>query len=339
MRNGLFSRRRAVLLPVVGFAAIALAGCTSVASVPVSATASSTPSATASSGGSSSTSAPTCADADKAIDRVVPSYPPATDIKAAVGSSQMSRIVQRGRLVVGVSADTRLFGARNPTTNQIEGFDIDMLKAVSTAIFGKVSIEYRVITTAQRVPLLQNGTIDIVARTMTITCERWKQIAFSAEYYRAGQKVLVPVGSEAAKSATPIAALPEKARVCAPKGSTSIERIKEQYKQYTPVEVAVHTQCLVLLQEGKVDAITGDDAILAGFVAQDPYAEVPPQKAFSVEPYGMGISRDNKPLVQIVNAVIQQVVSGPRWREIYQANGLVDALGPGTPPTPQFTRQ
>ena len=41
--------------------------------------------------------------------------------------SSMADIVERGKLVVGVSADTLLFGSRNPFTGEIEGFDIDML--------------------------------------------------------------------------------------------------------------------------------------------------------------------------------------------------------------------
>ena len=50
--------------------------------------------------------------------------------------SYMRTIQKRGHLIAGVSADSLLLGARNPVTNEIEGFDIDMLHAVSQAIFG-----------------------------------------------------------------------------------------------------------------------------------------------------------------------------------------------------------
>ena len=322
--------------------ALALAGCTAVPSVPVAATAA--PSASASVAPvptASATAVPPCTAAEKAdLNSVVRSYPPATDIPAVVSSDPFLREVKRhGRLIVGVSSDTRLFGARNPETNQIEGFDIDLLKAVSQAVLGRVSITYRVITAAERIPLLQDGTVDIVARTMTITCERWKQIAFSAEYYRAGQKVLLPRGSEAAKAPAPIKALTPKSKVCAPKGSTSVERIKQEYATLTPVEVAVHTDCLVLFQQGKVDAITGDDAILAGFAAQDPYAVVPEQKGFSEEPYGLGIAKENRAFVSVVNAVLAQTISTGQWQKSYIANGLAAALNvPPKPPTPAYGR-
>ena len=92
--------------------------------------------------------------------------------------STMAKIKKRGRLVAGVSADTYLLGSRNPFTGEIEGFDIDMVKAVAKAIFGDDNrYQLRVITAAQRIPALENGDVDIVARNMTINCDRWKQIA------------------------------------------------------------------------------------------------------------------------------------------------------------------
>ena len=112
--------------------------------------------------------------------------------------STMAKIKKRGRLVAGVSADTYLLGSRNPFTGEIEGFDIDMVKAVAEAIFGNENrYQLKVITAAQRIPALEKGDVDIVARNMTINCDRWKQIAFSTEYYRSGQKILVRKGSKA----------------------------------------------------------------------------------------------------------------------------------------------
>ena len=99
--------------------------------------------------------------------------------------STMAKIQKRGRLIAGVSADTLLLGARNPISGKIEGFDIDMLHEISQAIFGDPNkIELRVVTAADRLPVLQDRSVDIVARNMTITCARWKDIAFSSEYYR-----------------------------------------------------------------------------------------------------------------------------------------------------------
>jgi len=243
-------------------------------------------------------------------------------------SSYMATIQKRGRLIAGVSADTLLLGARNPLNGQIEGFDIDMLKAVSTAIFGDPNkIEYRVITTAQRIPALEDGSVDIVARAMTINCARWKQIDFSTEYYRAGQKVLVAKGSPAKSMAD----LKGK-RVCAPNGSTSMDKLRT-FPGLIPVGSDTHTGCLVLFQQGQVDAITGDDTILAGLAAQDPYASVVKAAAFTSEPYGLGVSKKHPEFVRFVNTVLAQMRANGQWKASYDT-WLKAALGPAPAPPP-----
>ena len=131
-----------------------------------------------------------------------------------------------GYLVVGVSADTYLFGARDPFTGGIQGFDIDMARAVAKAIFGDPSkLQLRVITAADRIPLLQDRSVDMVARNLSMTCGRWNDIAFSAEYYRSGQKVLVSKALPGAKDLS-LADLKGK-RVCAPTGTTSLTKLQQ----------------------------------------------------------------------------------------------------------------
>jgi polar amino acid transport system substrate-binding protein len=248
--------------------------------------------------------------------------------------SYMKTIQDRGRLIAGVSADTLLLGARNPLNGQIEGFDIDMLKAVSKAIFNDPNkIEYRVITTAQRIPALTDGSVDIVARAMTINCDRWNQIDFSTEYYRAGQKVLVAKGAPV----NSMADLKGK-KVCAPFGSTSMDKLRT-FAGLIPVGSDTHTGCLVLFQEGKVDAITGDDTILAGLAAQDPYAQVVNAPAFTAEPYGLGVSKKHPEFVQFVNGVLAQMRTDGQWTKAYDT-WLKAALGPApAPPAPVYGRQ
>jgi polar amino acid transport system substrate-binding protein len=248
--------------------------------------------------------------------------------------STMARIRARGRLVAGVSADTYLLGSRNPLDGQIEGFDIDMVKAVAKAIFGdENAYQLVVITAAQRIPALQKGDVDMVARAMTINCDRWKQIAFSTEYYRAGQKIMVRKGSKA----TSLADLGGK-RVCAPLGTSSMDNLVRLAPKAIPVGSDSHTGCLVLFQSGQVDAITGDDTVLAGLAAQDPYAVVPDQKAFTAEPYGLGFNARNVDLVRFVNARLAQLRDDGEWTSIYN-RWLAAPLGPApAPPTAIYGR-
>src|SRR5438105_307817 len=108
----------------------------------------------------------------------------------------MRAIQDRGRLIVGVDQTTLLFGYRDPVTGTIEGFDIDMLREVARAIFGNPdAIEFKAATSAQRIPLVKTGAVDIVASLVTMTCDRWQDVDFSSVYYLAHQKVLVRSGS------------------------------------------------------------------------------------------------------------------------------------------------
>jgi len=251
----------------------------------------------------------------------------------------MAEIQKRGRLIAGVSSDTLLLGSRNPISGQIEGFDIEMLKAVSKAIFGDPNkIEFRVITTAQRIPVLADGSVDIVARAMTMTCVRWQQIDFSTQYYLAGQKVLVAKG--ATVNGLPVQEMADLRgqKVCAPNGSTSMEKLKT-FAGLIPVGSNTHTGCLVLFQQGEVDAITGDDTILAGLAAQDPYAVVVKAPAFTQEPYGLGIAKKKTDFVKFVNGVLQQMRTDGQWTTAYNT-WLKAALGPApAPPSAVYGRQ
>jgi polar amino acid transport system substrate-binding protein len=258
------------------------------------------------------------------------SYAPNGDLPSPSdlpSGSTMAKIRERGRLVAGVSADTYLLGSRDPLSGRIEGFDIDMVKAVTKAIFGDENrYQLRVITAAQRIPLLQEGQVDLVARNMTITCDRWTQIAFSSEYYRSGQKILVRKGAKARS----LAGLKGQ-KVCAPRATSSLENLKKLAPEAVPVEADNHTGCLVLFQQGEVAAITGDDTVLAGLAAQDPYAVVPEQRALTAEPYGLGIPPKNVDFVRFVNARLAQMRSNGEWKAIYN-RWLAESLGPAPSP-------
>jgi polar amino acid transport system substrate-binding protein len=165
-----------------------------------------------------------------------------------------------------------------------------------------------------------------VARNMTITCDRWTRIAFSSEYYRSGQKVLVRKGSNA-KTLQDL----DGQRVCAPRATSSMENLVRLAPKAVAVGADSHTECLVLFQQGAVAAITGDDTVLAGLAAQDPYAVVPDQSAFTAEPYGIGINAKNVDLVRFVNALLQQMRTDGEWKAIYD-RWLAGPLGPAPAP-------
>ena len=232
-------------------------------------------------------------------------------------NTYMEKIQQRGRLIVGVSADNYLFGYQNPETGQLEGFDIDVAKRIAREIFGtdEGHIEYRVMTFAQRIPALRDGSVDMVADIMTINCTRWGQISFSSQYYDAGQRILVRRDSKV-KNVNDLSGK----RVCVADGSTS----QENMRKYPKIEVAVVddvSDCMVLFQQGSVDALVSDDTVLIGFAKQDPYARVVTEgKPLTSEPYGLGVNKDHPDFVRFVNSVLEDARRDGSWKQWYADN-------------------
>jgi polar amino acid transport system substrate-binding protein len=259
--------------------------------------------------------------------------PPATEPApgAVPPGSYMARIRRRGYLIAGVDQNTLLFAYFNPRDRQLEGFEIDMLREVARAIFGNPNaVRFKAITTAERVPAVQDGSVDIVADAMTITCERRRQVDFSTVYYDAGQRLLVPLDSRI-RGASDL----RRVRVCATIGSTSLQRLESLEPRPIAVRVPQRTDCLVALQEGQADAVTSDDAILLGFKAQDPYTKIVGRR-FADEPYGMAISKSHPDFVRYVNGVLAKLRADGTWRAIY-AKWLGRLTPVPAPPAAQYT--
>jgi polar amino acid transport system substrate-binding protein len=242
----------------------------------------------------------------------------------------MATIKARGYLIAGVDQSTYHFGYLNPLDGQIEGFDIDMIRAVAQAIFGSPDkVEFKSISDAQRITAITSGSVDIVAHTMTITCDRLKQVDFSSVYFEANTRVLVLKNS----TATGLASLGGQ-KVCATAGSDSAGIISSY--PVTPRLVLVtppqFTDCLVLLQQGQVAAVSTDDAILAGLHAQDPFTKVV-GPLLAPQPYGLAIAKQHRDFVRFVNAVLAQDEADGGWAASY-ARWVGRPVPP--PPTAQY---
>jgi polar amino acid transport system substrate-binding protein len=245
--------------------------------------------------------------------------------------SYMAQIQARGYLRVGVAQSTYLWGYRDPVSGQLTGFDIDILRQVEQAIFGSTDpkyIRYVIVPNADREQAVESGEVDIVAETMTITCAREKDVDFSTVYYEANQKILVPDNS----AITGPADLGGK-RVCGPAGSTSVSNLVAPGMPRHIRIWAVNdmTDCLVMLQQHQVDAISTDDAILVGLAAQDPNTKILPV-AFSSEPYGLAISKAHPDFTSFVNGVLAQVRADGTWAKIYDT--WLQQYIPGPTPAP-----
>ncbi len=245
--------------------------------------------------------------------------------------SYMAQVKAHGYLVAGVDQSTYHFGYLNPLDGQIEGFDIDMIRAVANAIFDNPDkVKFKSISDAERIPALTSGSVDIVAHTMTITCDRLKQVDFSSVYFDAHQRVLVPDNSAAAGGLADLGGQ----KVCATEGSDSVTTIQDYpvRPKITAVQVPFWTDCLVKLQQDQVAAISTDDAILYGLAAQDPFTKVVGPN-LTEEPYGIAMSSQHPDFVRFVNAVLAKYETDGGWEASYKR--WVSSAG-ATPPVPRY---
>jgi polar amino acid transport system substrate-binding protein len=265
--------------------------------------------------------------AANACDRTASLRPFASRIEA---DAAVAAIRMRGRLLVGLDIGSNLFSFRDPVTGEISGFDVDIAAEVARDIFGDpTAVEYRILSSAERIAALQNNAVDIVVKTMTITCERREKVNFSTTYFTAYQRILAPRESDIAGPED----LPGK-RVCVARGTTSLKTVQQIDPPPAIVTVVTWADCLVALQQHEVDAVSTDDAILAGLVTQDPYLHIVGEN-MAEEPYGIGINLTNTALVRFVNGTLQRIRNDGTWDNLYRR--WLSVLGPApAPPTPRY---
>lgn len=215
--------------------------------------------------------------------------------------STMAKIQQRGRLIAGVDQGKYLLGYRNPQTGQLEGADIDIVRMIAAAILGDPDkVQYVVRDVADRALLIEQGQVDVVVNTFSATCDRQRTVEFSTGYYDATQRLLVP-----AKSGVDGVEQLAGKKVCTSIGSTTEVVLREPQYELDVVTLAGIPDCTVALQQGRVDAVSSDDGILAGMAAQDPQTKVVGQPLANAY-YGVGMSPQQPDLVRFVNTLLER---------------------------------
>ncbi|MEC0178776.1 ABC transporter substrate-binding protein [Paenibacillus favisporus] len=232
---------------------------------------------------------------------------------AAKGGT-LEAIKARGKLIAGVKYDTKLFGLKDPTSGKVEGFDIDIAKALAKKILGdETKVELKEVTSKTRIPLLQNGDIDLIVATMTITEERKQQVDFSDVYFKAGQSLLVKKGS----AIQGLEDLKKGVKVLTVKGSTSAKNIREKAPDATVLEFENYQDAFTALKAGQGEALTTDNAILLGMQKQDPnYVLV--GGTFTDEPYGIAIKKGDAEFVKTVNDLLKEMKDSGEYDKLYE---------------------
>lgn len=226
--------------------------------------------------------------------------------------STMAEIQEKGEVTIGVKYDVPPFGFEDPSSGEVQGFDVDMGKYIAERL--GVEPKFVEAISDNRIPFLQDGTVDIILSTMTITTDREAEIDFAGPYFIANGRILVPEDSD-------IAGIEDLAgkKVCTAIGSTYETTIKEQAPDADLKTVEAYSDCLTLLQNGQVDAVSTDNVILTGMIIQS--GEDFPLKLvgdnLTTEPYGIGLPNKTEDMREFVNGVLQESFEDGTWQEIY----------------------
>jgi polar amino acid transport system substrate-binding protein len=271
--------------------------------------------------------APAAADTSCGDPRVSATPTPEPPPGAMPAGTTMANIAARGALVVGIDQSTVPLSYRDPRSGVLTGLDVRIAQEMARAVFGDPNrIRFRIESAAQRIPNLLSGQVDLVVQAMTVTCERKSRIGMSSVYYDAAQRIAVP----AVSPVTGVADLGGRP-VCSITGTTSIATLQAARGSngQAPVTVGVpeNSDCLVMLQQGQVDAATTDDTILAGYALEDRRIAVRGDP-LATEPYGIGVAPQNTDLLRFVNSVLDRTKADGTWAAI------VAATFGGTPPPP-----
>ena len=255
-------------------------------------------------------------------------------VAAAAGALSLTACGgDEGKVTIGVKFDQPGLGVKNPD-GSVSGFDVDVARYVAEQLGYKAEdIEWKEAPSPQRETLIQNGQVDYIVATYSITPERKEKVSFAGPYLQTGQTLLVRQDNT---SITGPESLGNNRIVCSVKGSTPAKRIKEKYPNVQLQEFDTYTACIEGLKNNTVEAVTTDAVILAGYAAQSPGQYKVVGQPFSPELYGIGLKKDDAELRSKINDALQKMITEGQWKAAFEKN-----LGPSgyqPPPPPQLDR-
>lgn len=229
---------------------------------------------------------------------------------ASAGSSDTLRI--------GIKFDQPGLGFREGS-NAPTGFDTDVARYVAKELgVAEDKITWVQTPSANRENALENGEVDMIFATYSISDARKERVGFAGPYFVAGQDLLVRADETGIKGPDDL----NGKNLCSVTGSTSAAKIKEKYATGTNlVEQGGYAECVTYLESGQVDAVTTDDIILAGLASTD--ANKGKFKLvgnpFTTERYGVGIKKGSDRCEKI-NAAVKEMKDSGEWEKALSAN-------------------
>lgn len=259
---------------------------------------------------------------------------PIADDGAIAASGWAQAIKDAGQLKRGGTTANQVFSLIDPASNTVTGFDAGITQLLARYILGEggnEKVEYIDTTVETRETLVQNGTVDCVIATYSITPERLEKIDFAGPYYLSG--TAIQVRTEDAESVSGPEDLEGK-NLVTQSNSTGIQAIEENVPNPGTVDqLPDNESCVAALKQGRSDAYVLDQGVLLGNSKADPEVTVVGEP-FTEDPYGIGLAKDADGALDFVNTFLQTIQDDGTWEKLYSATiGTVVEGDVPAPPT------
>ena len=240
----------------------------------------------------------------------------------AAAQGTLDKIKQTGTITVG-HRDASIPFSYYDDKQQIVGYAVDICKRIVDAVkkelkMSSIQVNYQLVTSANRIPLMANGTIDLECGSTTNNLDRQKQVWFTNTHFVTANRWV------AKKSANLKARNDLKGKtVVSTAGTTNIKQITELNAQQNLgmniISANGHQEAFQMVETGRAVAFVMDDILLYSLAAQSrtpgDYAISP--IALSVEPYGIMIRKDDTAFKAVVDKATAELYSSGAIKPIY----------------------
>jgi len=264
---------------------------------------------------------------DKATyDSVIAASPKADD--ATIEANAWAKAIKdRGVLRTGGSETGQLFSLLDLETGKVVGFDAGLSQMLAQYILGEPNTELTVTTVDTRETLIQNGSVDGVFATYSITPARAEKIEFAGPYLISGAAIMVAADNTDITSVDDLAGK----TVTTQTNSTSLTALQDQVPTATLQPYTNDAECVAALTQGRADAYVIDQSILISDAIGNPAVKVVGEP-FTVDPYGIGVTKDDPSAKEFVNAWLKTIEDDGSWADLWKAT--IGTVVEGDAPAP-----
>jgi glutamate/aspartate transport system substrate-binding protein len=237
-------------------------------------------------------------------------------------SATLDKIKSNGAVTMGVR-ESSIPMSYTTGDSRFDGYHVEICRMILSDIKSKLGmntlrINYQPVTSQNRVPLVQNGTVDIECGTTTNNVNRAKDVSFANTLYVEEVRIAVKANS----GINSISQLAGK-KVATTTGTTSVQLLRKHEKangvNFDEVFGKDHADSFLLLESGRADAFVMDGSILAGNIAnsKNPKDYKIVGEVLSTEPIAIMVRKDDPEFLADVNAAIAKIVANGNMPKIW----------------------